>query len=160
VAGVSGGLYGAAARGARGGGVAQAQGFRGVHGATRLAQGERVPVVVELGNVLLGVAAGGHLEVLQWVREQGCHWNWETCAIAALYGHLEVLKWAREHHCPWNRLTCAHAAGAGHLQVLRWALEHGCPRDEEMLELAAHNGQLEAIKLAREHGCPWSGGAG
>merc|ERR1719420_1560972 len=40
-------------------------------------------------------AQGGHLEVLQWARAQGCPWNARTCAWAAKNGHLAVLQWAR-----------------------------------------------------------------
>jgi hypothetical protein len=39
------------------------------------------------------------LEVLKWARENGCEWNADVCANAALNGHLEVLKWARENGC-------------------------------------------------------------
>ena len=42
----------------------------------------------------------GHLEVLQWAREQGCPWDFMTICAAEQNGHLEVLQWAREHGCP------------------------------------------------------------
>ena len=45
-------------------------------------------------------------------------------------GHLEVLQWLREHHRPWGEVTCAWAAEGGHLGVLKWAWEHGCPWEE------------------------------
>ena len=71
-------------------------------------------------------AAGGHLAVLQWAREQGCHWGYSTCAAAAGGGHLAVLQWAWEQGCPMDEGTCSAAAGNGHLEVLRWARHHGC----------------------------------
>ncbi len=42
----------------------------------------------------------GHLEVLKWLRANGCPWNEEVCGLAATEGHLEILKWARENGCP------------------------------------------------------------
>ena len=33
-----------------------------------------------------------------------------TCSYAAEGGHLEVLKWLRENGCPWNKYTCSYAA--------------------------------------------------
>ena len=42
-------------------------------------------------------------------------------------GHLEVLQWARANGCPWNEWTCFQAAQCGHLDVLQWALANGCP---------------------------------
>ena len=88
-------------------------------------------------------AKGGHLEVLQWARANGCPWNKWTCVEAALDGHLEVLKWARVNGCPWNSYTCANAAYGGHLEVLKWARENGCPWDGRTRELAASKGYVE-----------------
>lgn len=72
-------------------------------------------------------ASGGHLEVLQWARSQGCPWDSDTCSAAALNGHLALLQWARSEDCPWNCGTCSAAASGGHFGVLRWARSHGCP---------------------------------
>jgi len=32
-------------------------------------------------------------------------WDEETCSNVALNGHLEVLKWLRENGCPWDEFT-------------------------------------------------------
>ena len=50
-------------------------------------------------------AKGGHLEVLQWARQNGCPWDSDTCAgdAAAKRGDLEVLQWLRQNGCPWNQ---------------------------------------------------------
>ena len=55
-------------------------------------------------------AWGGHLEVLQWLRGEGCPWDMETCYEAVDKGHVEVLRWARENGCPWNAGTRYRAA--------------------------------------------------
>ena len=81
----------------------------------------------DLGDVCQYAALGGHLEVLQWARVNGCPWDEWTCAYAAEGGHLEVLQWARANGCPWNRITIVAAAGGGHLEVLQWARANGCP---------------------------------
>ena len=52
-------------------------------------------------------AQNGHLEVLQWARNNGCDWDSDTCACAAQNGHLEVLQWARNNGCDWDSDTCA-----------------------------------------------------
>ena len=64
---------------------------------------------------------------LQLARENGCPWDWRTCANAAGNGHLGALQWARENECPWDEDTCNSAARNGHLEVLQWARENGCP---------------------------------
>jgi len=45
-------------------------------------------------------AGGGHLEILQWARTNGCPWDEGTCYNAARGGHLEALKWLRDNGCP------------------------------------------------------------
>jgi hypothetical protein len=82
----------------------------------------------QIKNVCNYAARRGHLEVLQWARENGCHWDKWTCAYAAKCGHLEILQWARENGCPWDKWTCAYAAFRGHLEVLQWAHKNGCPK--------------------------------
>ena len=67
----------------------------------------RLPVAQAAGAA---AAMGGHLEVLQWARENGCPWNKQTCHNAAKCGHLEVLQWARANDCQCDRFTCAWAA--------------------------------------------------
>jgi hypothetical protein len=72
------------------------------------------------------------LEVLKLAREHDCPWDESTCRLAVEGGHLEVLQWAREQDppCEWGDGTRGLAAAAGHMEVLRWALENGCPDDE------------------------------
>jgi hypothetical protein len=74
-------------------------------------------------------ARGGHLAVLQWLREHDCPWDWGTCVGAARAGQLEVLQWAREHGCPWNTDVCLDAAQAGQLEVLQWMRKNGATGD-------------------------------
>ena len=47
-----------------------------------------------------------------------------TCTMAALGGHFEVLQWARENGCPWNEETCSNAALGGYLEVIQLSLIH------------------------------------
>lgn len=48
-----------------------------------------------------------------------------ACSQAAEGGHLHVLQWLRENGCPWSEWTCAYAAYGGHLHVLRWLRANG-----------------------------------
>ena len=61
----------------------------------------------------------GSGEMLGWAKDNGCPWRKRTCALIAAGGHLDVLQWAREddHMCAWNSMTCARAAGGGHLEA-------------------------------------------
>ena len=52
----------------------------------------------------------GHLEVVQWLRGNGCEWDSWVCHQATEFGHPEVLRWARENGCPWDPRTRDKAA--------------------------------------------------
>ena len=76
------------------------------------------------GQTCMAAAKGGHLEVLQWARANGCRWNKTTCAGAAQGGRLEVLHWARANGCPWNFFECLSGATANDkVDVLAWLQE-------------------------------------
>ena len=85
-------------------------------------------------------AANGYLEILKWVRENGCRLDSRTCTDAAENGHINVLKWARSNNCDWNKDTCANAAYNGHLEIIKWARRNGCVWDEWCCTNAAKNG--------------------
>ncbi len=99
-------------------------------------------------------AKGGHLEVLQWLRANGCLWNKYTCWEAAKCGHLEVLQWAHANGCLWDWDTCANATGGGHLEVLQWLRANGCPWDKYTVICARDRDHVELVNWAIANGCP------
>ena len=86
-------------------------------------------------------ARNGNVELLKFLHEERCPWDFWTCSYAAKNGHLECLKYAHENRCPWGPLgkwnmntcsykdTCYNAAEKGHLKCLKYAHENGCPWD-------------------------------
>lgn len=46
--------------------------------------------------------AGGHLELLQCARANGCPWDAETSRRASFRGHIKVLRWALTNCNPWS----------------------------------------------------------
>ena len=66
------------------------------------------------------------MEVLRWLRSEGCPWNKDTCTAAAVKGHLDVLKYAHENGRPWDWTTSLNAAES----VREWLKENGCPEYE------------------------------
>ena len=62
------------------------------------------------GRVMENAACSGNLEFVQWLRGEGCPWNWETCWYAVAKGHVEMLRWVRENGCPWHAYTRNRAA--------------------------------------------------
>ena len=68
----------------------------------------------ELEDVSSAAARAGHIEVLEWLRQDPPRgrWRWDTCAAAACAGRLEVLVWlrAQDPPCPWKKASCLRAA--------------------------------------------------
>ena len=101
-------------------------------------------------------AQNGHLQCLQYLREQGCPWDEYIPAIAARNGHLHCLRYLREQGCPWNEYAPDWAVRNGHLHCLRYLREQGCPWNSQAPTNAAQNGHLQCLQYLREQGCPWN----
>ena len=103
-------------------------------------------------------AHGGHLELVKWLRANGCPWGVRTSTSAARGGQLEVLQWmrAQDPPCPWDLSVCYYAALEGHLEVLRWARSQGCTWDEEVPCAAAEGGHLKVLNWLINEGCPYN----
>jgi len=101
-------------------------------------------------------AQHGHLQLLQWLREQGCPWDATTCAFAAMGGHIPVLEWLRANHCPWDERACEWAARGGQMATLQWLRKQypPCPWNQSTCCRAAEQGHLDILQWARNHGCP------
>lgn len=107
-------------------------------------------------GICASAAGGGHLEILQWLRNNPiiCPWDESTCYEAA-GGHLEILKWARANGCPWDKDICNIAMEKDNLEILRWAVENGCPIDEDMFvmfNIDYHGNQTQVYKWYLEEG--------
>jgi hypothetical protein len=139
--------------------------------------------VFTYGDMCLGAAAGGHLRVLQYLREQGCTWGIRVCSAAAESGDLAVLRWLHEQGCPWwledvgdkaahvgsvemllylqqqgyvfSELTIACAAAQGHLAVCQFLVTEQCPCNAKACAIAAERGHLDVLDFLLESGCPW-----
>src|SRR4029079_513747 len=83
----------------------------------------------------------GQLELLKWGVEQA-GWKLEArlCTAAAEGGHVEVLEWLRANGCPWDDYVCGHAAQAGQLGVLQWLRANDYPWDRFTFSSAAEAG--------------------
>ena len=64
-------------------------------------------------RIFSAAAMGGHINVMQYLKMNGCKWCTETCSNAALGGHLEALQWLHANKCPWDIKTCVSASKKG-----------------------------------------------
>ena len=40
---------------------------------------------------------------------------------------MEIIRWLRSEGCPWDAMTVAVADDCGHDDVYEWAIDNGCP---------------------------------
>lgn len=84
---------------------------------------------------------GGHLSILQWMKEKGLFNNTTTklCCVAARSGRLDILEWLLKNGCTWDKRTCDYASEKGHVNFLDYALKNNH-------EIIIKDCQSEAIK--------------
>ncbi len=122
-----------------------------------------------LSRHMFCLAAGsGRLELLAWLRGQGCPMDWAAYLVAADYGHMAALRWlAQEARCsgldnPDLVETLLHVWGTAGLGA-RGLAEGGAPEagwDAAGAGAVAEGGcgssssTLEVIRFLVESGCP------
>ena len=114
-------------------------------------------------------AGGGHLELVRWLRENGCPWGNFTSTLIIKSGSqrcanpqpacFEFLKWAHANGCPWSFHANAEAAATGRLDILRWAHTQDPPylSDAYTCTTAAEHGHIAVIQWLRAQvpPCNW-----
>jgi Ankyrin repeats (3 copies) len=96
-------------------------------------------------TICSSAAHSGNLELLRYLRQQGCVFSEDVMSAAAENGHLHICQYLFAEHCPWDTRACAKAArgsqlsprGGGHLPTLRWLHEQGCPWDIQTVRMTA-----------------------
>ena len=72
-------------------------------------------------------AFSDNLEMLIFLRNNGCVWNNRTCSAAAYSGSLKCLEYAHTNNCQWNEHTIAEAARNNNIECLKYAIKNNCP---------------------------------
>ena len=97
--------------------------FRGCLSAVqRMYRTGRLPITKYL---CFSAARRGHLDVLKWVRANGCRWNNDVCNLAVMYGHFEMLKCARANCAPWNEMTISDFCSEDRPEMHEWLRVNG-----------------------------------
>jgi hypothetical protein len=102
-------------------------------------------------------ARSGSIDVLRWLKEQGCNFGASTCKAAAARAHVHVLQFLHDEGCEWDKTACSAATRNGHLSTLQWLHEHGCPWDDDRIcDDAAECGSIEILMYLRQQGCEYN----
>ena len=69
-------------------------------------------------------------------------------AEAGQHGQLDVLKWLRAQGCDWDDLVCTFAAYGGHQDLITWAVDNGAEMTEEERKAAEERQKRRAASMA------------
>ncbi len=80
-----------------------------------------------------------------------------ACEVAASEGHLEVLQWLKANGCPLARHCASRAVTAGRLDILKWLWQNRAPFEiYKVTELAARANQSAVLIWLKDNGFPWT----
>lgn len=106
-------------------------------------------------------ARHGHLHVLKWL---GAEKMREQTMLAAIEGrHLEIMQWLHEngHRCTYDALWLAAwlgaemfdgAARAGHVEALQWLHDRGVRGTEHVISWVIPSGHHRVVRWLHDHG--------
>jgi hypothetical protein len=100
---------------------------------------------------MMMAAAWGHEGLIQMAHAQGVAWGEHITAHAARGGHLRVLQLLRQYGCPWSERT-VYVSMREHPKIAVWALDNGAPVTPNCTAAAFHYGCLPVIQWLRDHG--------
>jgi hypothetical protein len=101
-------------------------------------------------------AIGGHLSTLRWMREHGCLWvATDVCSAAANYGSVEMLQYLKEQGCVFDADTMRAAVQARRLHVCKFLRAEQCPWFSSAGEAAARCNHVEMLHWLHDQGYPW-----
>ena len=95
-------------------------------------------------TVASAAAQFGHISLVQWlIQEQGFAMDKRVMENAAFSSNLELVRWLRGEGCPWDLWTCSNAVFRGHVEMLRWARANGAPWTTSTSDKAALLGYID-----------------
>lgn len=86
------------------------------------------------------------LEVLEWLYESGCPFDYWVYRYAIEYADLPILIWLREKNIPWDKSVCESAVEHDKFDILKHLLEGECPYGKSMIYAVAQYGRIEILE--------------
>ena len=129
------------------------------------------------------LAGNGHLEALQWARDEGVEFPPNICVVAASSGNVDVLKYCKESGAPCDDADIMfHAVKSGSVEcveycletlklpwgenairtasnsspeMLRYCLDNGAPEDTDAIRMACRCTDLDVVRVFAESSHPF-----
>jgi hypothetical protein len=121
-----------------------------------LAEAHRLGMPVST-RMMNGAASVGELSIVKKLHTQhNCAFDSETSACSAEGGHIELLQWLKQQGVVFTAYTMYRAAQSGQGSVCIYLHTEGCKWDERVMFTAAYHGHWGAVRKLCEHNCPCS----
>jgi hypothetical protein len=104
--------------------------------------------------VISEAARGGHLELIKWMKQEGCPWGTSTFREASGFGNIEMMEWIRDNGCPFDESSIIYASSNGKLDAVKWLRSNGCPWDIRAVFASAYHGEMDTLGWLIDNGCP------
>ena len=104
--------------------------------------------------VMNDAISNGYIDLVKWLRENGCHWNQNTFNAAVNKGNLTILNYLRENHCPWGSFAYVKAVINKRFDIVKWLYSNGCPMDYRACMWAGLMHQIEMSRWLHEKRFP------
>jgi Ankyrin repeats (3 copies) len=119
---------------------------------------------IHYDSMMYSAAAGGSIEVMQWLRtEHDVELDALLVQMAAKCNHLAAIQYLRDEGCPWDASACSAAAEDpsrhpmevtthSSCETLQWLHENGCPWEVKDVRLeAAQSGDISVLAYVIQH---------
>lgn len=115
-------------------------------------------------DVCMAAAHFGYLDVLKWLKLNGCSWDYRTYSEVlsnpknSKNTKFEIIKWAYLMGCDKNNtwILCSAIHYEDNLEILKWFRQHEFPWDSSVTSEASRCNNFEALVWCIENGCPIS----
>ncbi len=116
-------------------------------------------------SLCVRAAESGRLDVIKYLRDNGCHLDYGTHFALTTSGHLDILEYILEGQTEDNlkeaygpmcvQYLFSASASAGHLHIVKYLHEKGFGWETNTIYEACQNDHFEVFKYAIENGCPY-----
>jgi hypothetical protein len=99
-------------------------------------------------DILKFAARNGNLNVIKFLLNDGCLWDWFVYYEACQNGYFDIIKWCHKKRLPHydNEMIFSAAAEFGDLKIIKWLYKNNFQYDENICHNAAIFNHLHVLK--------------
>lgn len=107
-------------------------------------------------DVCAHAAEYNQLSTLQWLRNNGCPWDYVSAVNAAEFGNEKILDYIYKSGGTINTDVVCAAFESGHINIVKYLHNIGMSWDSDLFGMAVFNDNNDLVKYLFAEGCPVS----